>query len=170
MKRFWWLVVAALFFPVVSVRADVDGFRGMTWGLELTKAQKSKNMVLTTEEPEKGLTVYGIEGDQLTLGAAPLQTIQYFFWRDKLMMVMLLTSGEPNYLMLRAAVIEKFDTGSNRRQVGLETIFAGDLTNATLKYDPATGKGFLYLISKQVSAERQQAQAGQGQHKSRTGK
>ncbi|SDP78542.1 hypothetical protein [Desulforhopalus singaporensis] len=158
------LVFMLVCFSAIPAFAELQGFRGIQWGTSFDEVAKTRTMVLSKEDAEKEIVIYGIENDPLALGDAELQTIQYFFWRNKLMMVLVVTNGEVNYLRLRANIIEKFGDGrSSGGQNPYNLSYKGDITNVNLTYQQAPETGIFYLISKEMARQHQKALQSAGE-------
>ena len=80
-------------------------------------------------------------------------SIRYFFWRDKLAGVVIVTEGVQDFRALKAAVEEQFGLGITGIGPYGEEIntWHGEPTSATLSYDRTTKKGQLVLLSSMIN-------------------
>ncbi len=167
------LLLASCFHSVrpAKVRSDVDGFRGMKWGTEITSLTDME-MIEQLGSPESDLAWYIRKGDPLTLGRAKLEKISYAFWEGGLESVWIDFKGDENWEALRKELFEQFGEvleseellkrvdkkarGDSSTIDHPEMFYAwgGKNTDISLFYSKQSHKGNLSFISKKISEER----------------
>jgi hypothetical protein len=124
---------------------EPEGFRNIQWGQDLPSL---KTLGCIEEDPRYG----GIEicinvGDDLTIGSATLERVEYRFWRSKFYSARAITEGYSNFLALKEAAFERFGAGY-RPNPSIERYFwIGNRTNISLDYDEMVGVGGLFMSS-----------------------
>jgi len=88
--------------------AEPDGFRGIKWGTDISTIKnmeyiKSKDTLLGEVED-----IYKQSGDELIIGDAKIESIEYSFWNNKFFEVNIFVIGYENCEALRHSVFEKF--------------------------------------------------------------
>lgn len=93
---------------ITSFQNEPEEFRGIKWGQSPTKIQGLRFIKVDID----GLASYYKEDDQLSLGEAKLKKIQYFFWKDKFVEVVI-TAAPDQLQALKNVLFEKYDKGYN---------------------------------------------------------
>lgn len=78
--------------------SDPDGFRGIKWGTDIRTLCGMK--YFRTDESYGGIEVYIRENDELKIGDATLERIEYVFWRGKFCAVGIYTKGFVRNLLI----------------------------------------------------------------------
>lgn len=130
--------------------AEADGFRGIKWG---TKLSTLKNMQLLADN-RKGQKVYSRKDDQLIIGGADLESIDYHFWQDKFCSVFVMCEGYLNFRFLKDSTFEKFGAGSQTNPFMEDYMWYGETTGMVLKYNEISQKGSLSMFSREILAIR----------------
>jgi len=131
--------------------AELEGFRGINWGTDLSMLS---DMVPSGSDPSSSeISTYLRNGDELTIGAASLERIEYAFWKDKFCGVKVLTKGYSNWEGLRDVMFEKFGKGNLTTKGQEEYFWRGEKTNMVLQYDRTTTIGILFVVSKTMGIE-----------------
>ncbi len=99
------------------------------------------------------INTYLRNGDELTIGAASLERIEYGFWKDKFCGVKVLTKGYSNWTGLRDVMFEKFGKGYLTIKDPEEYFWPGEKTNMIFQYDRTTTIGILFMVSKIMGKE-----------------
>lgn len=131
--------------------SEPDGFRDIKWGTDLSSL--SGMQYLRTEQSYGGVKIYLRDGDELTIGRANLNKIEYNFWKEKLCGVFIFTEGFTNFDGLKAAVFEKFGKGSQSNRFMERFAWFGAQTDMILKYSEISKKGELFMISKKINEQ-----------------
>ena len=153
-------------------RSEIDGFRGITWGVEVTTLEGMER-VEQDKSSYRDIVWYMRKGDTLTFGKAELENIFYSFWMGSFESVWIDFRGDDNFEMLKKELFERFGkvlesgelmkkTGkgplmerSTRRQGEEELYFwEGKQTEMWLSYSKNRQKGDLSISSKKISEER----------------
>jgi len=148
--------------PVVTSIADeVDGFRGMNWGTPITEIRKSKKLVMRQDDGKDRFVFYSMVNDNLRFGGVNAVSIRYFFWRDKFAGVVIFTTGESDFDVLKVAIDEKFGLGITGIGPSGEEIngWDGEMTVATLAYEKTMRKGKLVIFSKMINELKAELEA-----------
>jgi len=111
--------------------SEPDGFRGIRWGTELSTLsgmEYYRTSEIGGSLPvdlwdldhwvllEKiGLKIYFRMGDELRMGGAELEKIEYGFWKGKFCEVTVTLRGSENWVSLREAVFQRFGRGTLSR-------------------------------------------------------
>ncbi|MBA7519295.1 hypothetical protein ES705_11373 [subsurface metagenome] len=86
--------------------SEPSGFRGIKWGTDI---KTLKDMKYSRTDPDcGGIKVYTRKDDDLHIGAAKLERIEYHFWRGKFCSLWIIMKGQVNYHALRDVCLEKF--------------------------------------------------------------
>jgi len=142
-----------LFFlpTLLFAKADIDGFKGMRWGSNLSDLQQTKKLVLTKEGGKSGGALYALENEDLRFGKATLTGIQYSFTKERFNSVILLFSGAKNFAAVKAEALAKFGETTKVELSGEEMYnWAGPNTNKVLSYNKKNQSGFLFLKPKKM--------------------
>jgi hypothetical protein len=131
--------------------AEPEGFRGINWGTDLSML--SDMVPLGSDSSYGEINTYLRNGDELTIGAASLERIEYGFWKDKFRGVKVLTKGYSNWTGLRDVMFEKFGKGYLTIKDPEEYFWPGEKTNMILQYDRTTTIGILFMVSKIMGKE-----------------
>ena len=131
--------------------SEPDGLRGIKWG---TNILNLSGMQYSHTAKYGGVKYYLREGDELVIGRANLNKIEYRFWKGKLYSVEILTKGFANFEGLKEAVFENFGASF---KVTLNTTegytWGGEQTDMVLDYDSSSEKGSLFIYSKTLSQQ-----------------
>src|SRR5262249_17028909 len=137
--------------------ADADGFRGIKWGTELSAVQDMTQ--IGTDPSYGGVKKYSKKSDELKIGGADLESIEYNFWQDKLFSVTINFKGSSNFSSLKDATFEKFGKGSKPNRFMETYIWDGDITGMMLQYKEILREGHFYMFSKEINKQQKLYQA-----------
>ncbi len=136
---------------LLFAKTDIDGFKGMRWGSNLSDLQQTKKLVLTKEGGKSGASLYALENEELRFGKATLTGIQYSFAKERLNNVILLFKGAKNFAAMKAEALAKFGESTKIELTGEEMYnWAGPITNKVLSYNQKSQTGFLFLKPKKM--------------------
>ncbi len=149
------VLVCTFLLTSVALRAaeGVDGFRGMKWGTPLPEIRKMEQLVMKQDNGRDNYVFYSIVNDDMRFAGINAAAIRYFFWRDKLAGVVIITDGVQHFKALKAAAEEKFGLGiTGIGPYGQEINTWNDgPTMATLSYERTTQKGQLVMLSSMIN-------------------
>jgi hypothetical protein len=102
------ITILVLFLPlsIIAFQNEPNGFRGLEWGSELSSLKDIE--LVENDMSRKFVKVYRIRNDELIIGDAKLEYIDYIAWKGKLSEVIILAKGNVNVENLRAACIKQF--------------------------------------------------------------
>ena len=148
------LSVGISILTVSSVLAQVDGFRGIKWGMEFSPLESEMEYV-STDPSFGGIKLYRKLGDELKIGGADLMSIQYGFWRDKFSIVVITFEGFTNFTGVKDAAFEKFGRGFQPNRYIQEYFWFNDpAATISVEYSEASRRGRMYMTSNQITAEQ----------------
>jgi|WetSurMetagenome_2_1015567.scaffolds.fasta_scaffold113206_2 hypothetical protein len=136
-----------------SVSEEIDGFRGMKWGMPISEIRKTQEFVMKQDDGKDQFVYYSIVNDELRFGKVNATSIKYFFWKDKFSGVVIVAKDEVDFDLLKSATDEKFGLGITGIGPSGEEIKVWDeeATVATLSYEMGTGRPQLVLFSKMIN-------------------
>lgn len=158
--------------PSFKPRSEIDGFRGIKWGTEITTLEGMER--LKKDKPSSPDVVwYRRKGETLTFGNAKVENIFYSFWMESFESVWIDFRGDENFEVLKKELFERFgkvlesgelmkktdDEGlierSTMQHRGEEFYFwEGKQMEMWLSYSKNLQKGSLSINSKKISEER----------------
>ena len=114
MKVFLMVVIVGMLFSSICFAAEgefksgsePDGFGGIKWGTDIKTLRSMK--YVKTEPDYGGVDRYTRKGDDLHIGGAKLEKIEYRFWRGKFFGVSVWTKGPANWYGLKDVCFKKF--------------------------------------------------------------
>jgi len=153
-------------------RSELDGFRGIKWGAEIT-ALRDMDKVEQDKSPNRDIVWYTRKGETLTFGKAKLENIFYSFWMGNFESVWIDFRGEENFEMLKKELFERFgkvlESGELMKKTVREALIErstmrqgeeefyfwdGKQMEMWLSYSKNRQKGNLSINSKKISEER----------------
>jgi hypothetical protein len=93
----------------VCFSEDVNGFRGLEWGVNISSTSGMQFVRTVTNKPD--LKYYARPTDKLTFGDTPVSYIQYGFWKDQLYEIQIECDGDA-HAALETAVEKKYGTAA----------------------------------------------------------
>jgi len=154
-----------------KLRADLDGFRDIKWGTEIS-ALKDMEKVEADKSANTDLVWYTRKGDLLTIGKAEVRNIFYSFWMGTFEGVWIGFEGDENFETLKQELFDRFgkvleseelmrkmDAEAGREPSTIkhaEEFYAwwGKNMEMTLSYSKVRHQGTLAINSKKMSEER----------------
>jgi hypothetical protein len=135
--------------------AEVDGFRGLKWGTELSVVE-SEMTYIRTDPSFGGIKYYRKLGDELKIGGAELENIEYGFWRDRLCCVLIDFRDELNFMALRDAAMEKFGRSSQPNKYIDKHFWVNDPVGyIMISYSKISRKGVMHMASRKIVGEQE---------------
>jgi hypothetical protein len=133
--------------------SEPDGFAGIKWGTEFSEAKSDMvelRSVINPTEPDVKIKIYYIrKGDNLKMGEAQLDKIEYGFFRGKFAEVQITAVGPDNFNHLKKVLFEKYGTVDKPVQ-GLYP-WNGGVTRIALRYDEPTKTSSLTISSTKIT-------------------
>ncbi len=133
--------------------SEPDGFAGIKWATEFSEAKsdmvESRSITNPTEPDVKIKIYYTPQGDNLKMGEAQLDKIEYGFFRGKFAEVQITATGPLNFNHLKKVLFEKYGTVDKPVQ-GLYP-WNGSVTRIALRYDEPTKTSSLTISSTKIT-------------------
>jgi len=133
--------------------SEPDGFAGIKWGTEFSEVKsnmvESRNVINPTEPDVKIKIYYTLRGDNLKMGEAQLDKIEYGFWKGKFAEVQITATGPESFNYLKKVLFEKYGTVDKPIQ-GLYP-WNGSVTRMALRYDEPTKTSSLTISSTKIT-------------------
>jgi hypothetical protein len=91
-----------------SFKNEPEGFRGIKWGQNIAEFKKMR----LVSRDKKGVSIYSLSDDVLSLDKAKLNRVRYLFWRNKFLEAQI--NAAPDQLhALKTGLNEKYGDGHN---------------------------------------------------------
>lgn len=156
-------VKLAVFFTVSIVLLSVnsfafknepDGFRGIKWGMDISELQGMTHV--RTDPSYGGVEFYTRKGDELRIGDAQLDNIEYAFWKGKFASVWIYSIGYANWLDLHDATIAHFGEGYKPHRYIEQYLWYGASTMILLQYNQTSREGTLSIFSRTIIKQQKE--------------
>jgi len=132
--------------------SEPDGFAGMKWGTEFSQVKsdmlESRSVSNPTEPNVKIKIYYTKKGDDLKMGEAQLDKMEYGFWKGKFAEVEITAAGRENFDHLKEVLFEKYGTVNKSAQGAYS--WDGSITQMALRYDEPTKTSSLTIASTKI--------------------
>ncbi|HQG30617.1 MAG TPA: hypothetical protein PLA83_01705 [Deltaproteobacteria bacterium] len=129
---------------------DADGFSGLKWGTEYSTIKDEMTYVCTSPA-YGGIRFYTRKNDELTIGPARVQYINYGFWHGKFFNVIAVVPNHESYDKLKKAVFRKYGEGQELRQAREFYTWTGKKTSIVVEYGHRfPGLGCLMMLSTEI--------------------
>ena len=133
--------------------SEPDGFGGIKWATEFSEAKsdmvESRSITEPTQPDVKIKIYYTRKGNNLKMGEAQLDKIEYGFWKGKFAEGYITSTGSENFNQLKKFLFEKYGTVDKSTQ-GLYS-WNGPVTRIALRYDESTKTSLLTISSTTIS-------------------
>jgi len=133
--------------------SEPDGFAGIKWATEFSEVKsnmvESRSIANPTEPDVKIKIYYTQKGDNLKMGEAHLDKIEYAFWKGKFSEVQITAAELENFNHLKKFLFEKYGTVDKSAQ-GLYS-WNGPVTRIALRYDEPTKTSSLTISSTKIT-------------------
>lgn len=154
-------MVIGLIFVVANISIAQDhptGFRGITWGTDFSDV-KDEMVYSRTDKSYGGIERYLRKNDEMMIGAAKVDRIEYEFWQNKFYGIFASFSEFTNYSSLKGALFERFGEGYKPNPYIAEYYWFNFAEgHIVLKYSEIQKKGFLMMYSKELNEKAKQYQ------------
>jgi hypothetical protein len=133
-----------------------ESFSDLKWG---TKISTIKDLQKVQDpEGQDGVAEYRQKIEKLKFGQAALSSIHYAFWRDRLYMMTIRTTGRSNYTALRDEVFRQFGKGLRADQALEKFLWTASPNDILLQYSKDGQQGMLWLRSSEMDRQYKLAQ------------
>jgi hypothetical protein len=133
--------------------SEPDGFAGIKWSTEFPEVKSDmveSGSIANPTEPEVKIKIYYTKkGDNLKIGEAQLDKMEYGFFRGKFAEVYIASNGPENFNYLKKFLFEKYGTVEKSTQ-GLYS-WNGPITRIALRYDESTKTSLLTISSTTIT-------------------
>ena len=133
--------------------SEPDGFGGIKWATEFSEAKsdmvESRSIANPTEPDVKIKIYYTRRGDNLKMGEAQLDKIEYGFFRGKFAEGYITSAGAENFNQLKKSLFEKYGDTDKSTQ-GLYS-WNGPVTRIALRYDEPAKTSLLTISSTTIT-------------------
>jgi hypothetical protein len=132
------------------------GFNGLIWGTEFSTVENQ--FVYSRTNPSLGGIKYYIrKNEEMTMGEARLDSIEYGFWQDKFCAVKVYFLGHTNFSLVKDVLFKRFGPGTQPNS-DIEVYFWFSFAEALIHigYDEAREKGILTMVSKEFTKRAEQ--------------
>jgi hypothetical protein len=133
--------------------SEPDGFAGIKWSTEFSEVKSDMvelRSVINPTEPDVKIKIYYTKkGDDLKMGEAQLDKIEYGFFRGKFAEVQITATGSDNFNHLKKVLFEKYGTVDKPVQ-GLYP-WNGSVTRIALRYDEPAKTSSLTISSTKIT-------------------
>jgi hypothetical protein len=134
--------------------SEPDGFAGIKWGTEFAEVKSDmveSRSISDPAEPNVKIKIYYTKkGDNLKMGEAQLDKIEYVFWREKFAEARINATGPENFDRLKIFLFEKYGT-VNKFQGAYS--WEGSITRIALRYDEPTKLCLLTIGSTKLASQ-----------------
>ena len=134
--------------------SEPDGFSGIKWGTEFSEVKSDMVELRSTSDPaEPNVKIkiyYTKKGDDLKMGEAQFDKIEYVFWRGKFAEARINATGSENFDRLKKFLFEKYGT-VNKFQGAYS--WEGSITQIALRYDEPTKPCLLTIGSTKLASQ-----------------
>jgi hypothetical protein len=134
-----------------------DGFRGLKWATNI-KDMDDPNMILIDGREE--VQIYRRLSDELRIGDASLDYINYAFYKDRFFMLGLKAKGNTNFTALKDAVFAYYGQGKQLDELEKEWTWLPALGNSDnnvrmeLSYNEASQETVLMMVYLPINQEK----------------
>jgi len=164
MRNFWrWSIILTVVVAIFGctqkstsgfkTNSEPDGFAGIKWDTESSEVKsdmvESRNVSEPTTPDVKLKIYYTKKGDNLRMGEAQLDKIEYGFWKGKFAEAQITATGLDNFNQLKKFLFEKY--GTMERPVQGVYFWNGGVTRIALRYDEATKASMLAISSTKIT-------------------
>jgi len=164
MKNSWrWNVILAVVVAIYGCTqkptsgfkpdSEPDGFAGIKWDTEFLEVKSDMMESRTISEPTtpdvKIKIYYTKKSDNLKMGEAQLNKLEYGFWKGKFAEVQIAATGIENFNQLRKLLFERY--GAVEKPIQGVYSWNGGVTRIALRYDEPTKTSLLAISSTKIT-------------------
>ena len=92
---------------------EPDGFRGIQWGTDVSDLSGIHHCRTDSDSEYSNIEIYEKQNDEMRIGGAVLERIEYCFWQGKFYSIQVYAQGKQDIEYLKEAVFEKFGDGGH---------------------------------------------------------
>jgi hypothetical protein len=133
---------------------EPDGFAGIKWGTEFSEVKSEmveSRSISDPAEPDVKIKIYYTQkADNLKMGEAQLDKIEYVFWRGKFAEVRINATGPEDFNHLKKFLFEKYGTVNKSRGA---YFWDGSVTQIALRYEEPTKPSLLTIASTKIASQ-----------------
>jgi hypothetical protein len=133
--------------------SEPEGFAGIKWNTEFSEVKldmvELRSIANPTEPDVKIKIYYTKKRDNLKMGEAQLDKMEYGFWKGKFAEVHITAAGPENFNQLKKFLFEKYGTVEKSTQ-GLYS-WNGPVTRIALRYDEPAKTSLLTISSTKIT-------------------
>jgi hypothetical protein len=137
---------------------EADGFRGIKWGSDI-KSVKGSMRYIRTDPSYGGIKLYSRKDDELKIGEAILESVEYGFWQDKFCTVVINFQGNSNFSSLKDTTFKKFGSGYQINPFIENYVWDGEIARMMLDYKEILKKGYLFMVALEIYKQQQKYEA-----------
>jgi len=134
--------------------SEPDGFAGIKWGTEASEVKSDMVELRSISDPaEPNVKIkiyYSRKADNLKMGEAQLDNIEYVFWRGKFAEIRIHATGPENFDHLKKFLFEKY--GIVNKFQGAYS-WDGSVTQIALRYDEPAKTSLLIIASTKIASQ-----------------
>ena len=119
--------------------SEPDGFRGIKWGTDISTL---KDMVFI-DAIYRDMKRYERRGDELKIGEAKLDYIQYEFRKGRFYLVEMWFKGGENFNQIKETMFEIYGKGRSMTEKTEGYFWEGEKTDMIMIYDSEVGGGIM---------------------------
>ena len=132
---------------------ETDGFNGLKWRTDFSQVEDQMTYVCTSPA-YGGIRFYTRKNEELTIGSARVQYINYGFWHDKFFNVIVVVPNHDKYTALKEVVFQRFGQGQELKKASEFYTCTGKKTNIVIEYGHRfPGMGCLMIFSAEILNE-----------------
>lgn len=145
-------VTIILLFPnlLFAFQNEPEGFRGVKWGTNITELP---DMVFQGSRGEKKL--YFKKNDKMKIGDADIQSIGYFFYKEKFYNVLIEFSNLTNFVRIKETCDQLYGSGYRPNRFMEQYFWRGGNVTIFLHYNEISKEGMLSYQFKTIAEEEQ---------------
>lgn len=143
------LFTIVAFSPTASAytyQNEPDGFRGIKWGTEFDTV-KDQLTFAYLDDSYGGINVYTKNNDDMSIGSASLESVQYCFWQNKFVMANINVVGINNWFGVKDSLKAKFGQGFQSNRYIEDYTWIGNTTIISSKYSEIEKKAKITFVS-----------------------
>jgi len=141
--------------PGFKPNSEPDGFSGIKWGTEFSEVKSDMvelRSISDPAKPDEKITIYYTRrGDELRMGEAQLDRIEYVFWKGKFAEARITATGPGNSDHLKKFLFERYGTLDRPFQGAYS--WDGSVTQIALRYDDRTQTSLLRIASTKIASQ-----------------
>jgi hypothetical protein len=139
--------------------SEPDGFAGIKWGAEFSGVKSDMTELRSISDPAKPqekITIFcARKGDDLRMGEARLDGIEYVFWQEKFAEARITAAGPGNFDHLKKFLFEKYGTVDKPFQGAYS--WDGNIARVSLRYDDRAQTSLLRIASTKIASQEVKA-------------